>query len=309
MAGNSLGAFLKAMRQRLDRDIDRLGSYERLPDRRGRAVSQEELAEAVDVSRGWYSLLESGASMRASMGLLSRIADALMLAEHERSELFVLALPDFPIPSLQPLTLQVIDAFAMARAVSHNVWNASSEMEALAVLSETAAAHFPDADYVGTYSEFGLGQWTFPDVDGRESLQQRVTELSTQACGELDPSDADEVMCHPFALEHRHRIHDGPESWALTKAGRVLSKDEGCLHMRCAHVLDDAFARAGVPGATFVNAHIRSGDGFKANLFVCHFTKPQAYSEVDRAMLSAVTDLASLTLTSRTAAPPLHTFT
>ena len=58
MPGNSLGAFLKAMRQRIDRDLDRLGDYERLPGRRGRVVSQEELAEAVEVNRGWYGLLE-----------------------------------------------------------------------------------------------------------------------------------------------------------------------------------------------------------------------------------------------------------
>lgn len=283
MPRNTLGAFLKAMRQRLDRDLDRLGTYERAPARRGRAVTQEELAEAVDVSRGWYSLLESGASMRASTGMLSRVADALLLAEDERSELFRLARPELRVPSLQPVTLQVIQAFQLARKVAHKLWNASSEAEVMTYLSETVATRFPDADYVGNYQRVGLGQWTFPDVIGRQNLQQHVTEFTAQACAGLSPAEVDEAVLRPF----------------LTKPGQVVSKSQAYPHMRFAPLLDRAYAQAGVPDATFDLAAVQTPDGLEGILFVCHFTDPQEASETDRAMLSAITDLASLALSPR----------
>lgn len=283
MPRNTLGAFLKAMRQRVDPDLDRLGSYERLPARRGRSVTQEEVAEAVGVSRGWYSLLESGASMRASTDLLARVADALMLAEDERSDLFRLARPELRVPTFQPVTLQVIQAFQLARKVARKLWSASSEAEVLTYLSETVATHFTDADYVGNYQRVGLGQWTFPDVIGRQKLQQHVTEFTAQACAGLGPAEIDEAVLRPF----------------LTKPGQVISKTQAYPHMRFAHLLDRAYAQAGVPDATFDLAAIQTEDGLEGILFVCHFTDPQEASETDRAMLSAITDLASLALSPR----------
>ena len=46
-----LKVFLRGSRQRIDPQIRRLGDYERLPVRRGRPVTQEEMAEAVGISR------------------------------------------------------------------------------------------------------------------------------------------------------------------------------------------------------------------------------------------------------------------
>jgi transcriptional regulator with XRE-family HTH domain len=57
-------------------------------------VTQEEIAEAVGVSRNWYRRLESGASVRASTKLLDRLAHALALTPDERMTLFTLAIPE-----------------------------------------------------------------------------------------------------------------------------------------------------------------------------------------------------------------------
>ena len=89
-----LGSFLKKMRRRIPLDADRLGASKRLPIRCGRRVTQEEIAEAVGVSRNWYRMLECGTRIRASTKLLARLAQALGLTSDERMTLLALALPE-----------------------------------------------------------------------------------------------------------------------------------------------------------------------------------------------------------------------
>ena len=91
---SELASFLKTRRRSIPPDSTKLGSWERLPDRRGRRVSQEEIAEAVGISRNWYSRLESGEAARASAKLLDRIAKAFQFTPEERTNLFVLGIPE-----------------------------------------------------------------------------------------------------------------------------------------------------------------------------------------------------------------------
>lgn len=88
------GAFLKRLRRRLPPETANLGCWKRLPIRRGRRVTQEEVAEAVGVSRHWYRRLESGEKARASMNLLGRLANTVGFTPEERTTLFLLAMPD-----------------------------------------------------------------------------------------------------------------------------------------------------------------------------------------------------------------------
>lgn len=92
--------FLTQLRRRIDPATKTLGSYERLNSRRGRRVTQEELAEAIGVTRGWYARLESGKSVQPSLSVLNRIAEALKTTPGERALLFHLA-----IPALKSVTL------------------------------------------------------------------------------------------------------------------------------------------------------------------------------------------------------------
>jgi len=90
----TLRSFLKTLRRRLDPDTTILGEQERLGTRKGRRVSQEEIAEVVGVSRAWYGLLENGAPIRPSVPLLDRVASALNATPHERAMIFSLAIPE-----------------------------------------------------------------------------------------------------------------------------------------------------------------------------------------------------------------------
>jgi transcriptional regulator with XRE-family HTH domain len=84
---------LRQFRRRIDPRTDALGPYRRRRSKRGKAVTQEELAEHIGVSRTWYCQLESR-RVRVSVLLLERLCAALMLTDEERSRLFVLALPE-----------------------------------------------------------------------------------------------------------------------------------------------------------------------------------------------------------------------
>jgi transcriptional regulator with XRE-family HTH domain len=82
------------MRLRLDPDTKMLGNHERVSSRRGRPISQEEIAEAAGVSRCWYAQLESGMPINPSVPLLDRLAGALNATPRERAMLFGLAIPE-----------------------------------------------------------------------------------------------------------------------------------------------------------------------------------------------------------------------
>jgi DNA-binding XRE family transcriptional regulator len=91
---SELASFLRTRRRTIPPDRATLGSWERLPVRRGRRVTQEEIAEAVGISRNWYRRLESGDAPRASVKLLARIAKAFEFTPEERMNLFVLGIPE-----------------------------------------------------------------------------------------------------------------------------------------------------------------------------------------------------------------------
>jgi DNA-binding XRE family transcriptional regulator len=90
---SDFAAFLKSLRERIPPNTSRLGSWNRLPFRYGRHVTQEEVAEAIGVSRNWYSQLECG-TVRASTKLVARLARAIALTSDERTKLFTLAIPE-----------------------------------------------------------------------------------------------------------------------------------------------------------------------------------------------------------------------
>jgi DNA-binding XRE family transcriptional regulator len=94
----SLAAILREHRRRLDPRMMALGGFMRDPDRVGKPVTQEELAEAVGVTRAWYAKLEGRVDVKASAGLVSRLADIFMLDGAERTALFQAAIPALRTP-------------------------------------------------------------------------------------------------------------------------------------------------------------------------------------------------------------------
>jgi transcriptional regulator with XRE-family HTH domain len=93
-----LSAFLSGKRREVNPNARRVGTYIRRQNRIGRPFTQEEVAEALDVSRQWYAALEMGASVRPSTALLDRIATVFAFSEDERVTLFSLAIREFCSP-------------------------------------------------------------------------------------------------------------------------------------------------------------------------------------------------------------------
>ena len=89
-----LSKMLKRRRLSIDSCSESLGPYSRWPARLGKPVTQEEIAEAVGISRQWYSQLEGDRPTRVSVAVLARIADVLMMDSDERATLFRIALPE-----------------------------------------------------------------------------------------------------------------------------------------------------------------------------------------------------------------------
>lgn len=89
-----LRTVLKSWRQRIDRHVETLGPFPRWWTRVGKPVTQEEMADTLEVTRQWYAMLEAGVA-RTSAGLLDRISSALSLTPRERMQLYRLALPEF----------------------------------------------------------------------------------------------------------------------------------------------------------------------------------------------------------------------
>ena len=137
---SELGVLLRFLRKRVDPDALSLGPHVRLRARIGKRVTQEELAEAVGVSREWYAVLESAASpTRTSPGLLDRLASALMATPEERARLFELAVSEVGRSGLRNDSLAVLEAFSRLRALSKRLWAVTSVEEALTMASEHIA--------------------------------------------------------------------------------------------------------------------------------------------------------------------------
>lgn len=100
-----LSAFLLNKRRRIDSNVAQVGTHARRECRIGRPLTQEEVAEALDVSRQWYAALETGSSIRPSPALLDRIATLFDMHDDDRLTLFRLAIPEFGISAQQPATI------------------------------------------------------------------------------------------------------------------------------------------------------------------------------------------------------------
>ncbi len=108
---NSLGAFLKGCRARLDPPT--LGFTGR---RRTPGLRREEVAMRANISPTWYTWLEQGRGGAPSADVLNRIAGALTLTDAEREHLFILGLgrpPEVrykPVDGIDPRFQRLLDS-------------------------------------------------------------------------------------------------------------------------------------------------------------------------------------------------------
>lgn len=269
------GALLRRFRTRLDVELRSLGPFLRLPIRVGKVPTQEEIAEAAGISRVWYAMLESDRPMRVSARILARISDAFMLSPSERAELFRLALPELRSLAVTDRSTALLNAFGRLRRLTRRLWVATTEAEALTVVREYAMAQL-GPDLMVTRTRVGLGRWGYAGTGDAHS-GERVELLDDLLRTRSGETAVDEALCYPVM---------GQPGELLTRYERTAATDSGEL---------DA---VGWRDISFAIACVRSQGGFVARLLAVHHTA-HPFSELERAELSVLADLASLALSGR----------
>lgn len=272
-----LSVFLRAHRQRIDTDIRFLGDYERLPVRRGRPVTQEEMAEAIGVSRVWYAMLESGRTIRTSTMVLERLAVVLMLDPLERTRLFHLAMPELGSIEVGAESALVLQTFAVVRAAMKRLWSATTEVEALETVAEQIAGIVDDADLVFYVRRLREGEWEWPYVVDR-GMGQRNREAFASATSRMTPAEVDEFIFFP-QLSRAGEVGT-PEMYA-SQAVRGAYRE-----IFCDPVLD--------LGA-LLHARVRSRTGLIGGFTVKHLGGHE-YSAEQRAIMGTLAELTSVAL-------------
>jgi transcriptional regulator with XRE-family HTH domain len=277
----SAGAFLREHRRRIPRDARSLGRYVRQPARRGKVVTQEELAETIGVSRVWYAMLESGAALNTSVRLLARLADALDLSAEDRKILFKLALPDLSTSAdAFNLVKNLTNSVVPLRTAAKSLWSATSESEILLVVAEAIMGIFDDSDLVGAKKRMQPGRWDFPIAIGDDHLQNAVAEVVQTITIGMTPAQIDETMLYGV----------------LTEPGQVGTRHELHRNLSQKRRVYQTFASHGFEATDFINAHVRSREGIEATVFAVYVDGEKDFTEFDRAVLGALADLASLAL-------------
>jgi transcriptional regulator with XRE-family HTH domain len=274
-----LAKLLRGCRTRVPSEARWLGLLVRRPGRLGKPVTQEEVAEVVQVSREWYARLELGRVKRASPVLLGRLADALMMDHAERCALFASAIPElreFSFDEAKAVALEI----SSLRSLLRRLWSASSERDMLGIILEDCINRFKGVDLAMCARRDGVGTWVHavppPLQTTRESL-----------------SAAHRIITSEFnSLEI--------EEWNLY--GALAQPGECCdatAVLRLSPIASRVFAtqkRSGLDAYQVYAAHVRSSRGLTANLAIALDPSRYSFSSLDGEVFGAVAEFASLAL-------------
>ena len=315
---SGLAPFLKFLRTRIDPQVRDLGPRRRLPSRVGKRVTQEELAEAIGVSREWYAVLESPAAPRASPSLLERLSDALMLSSEERGTLFQLALPEIcgVKPSDEPLSiLKGISRRRIHEAPRRDEPHSTTELGP------------PEISSTGLESRYGTILQAFARMRSTAKRLWSASELNEAlevAAEEVGAYFANADLIASFQRVEKGRwkhlfVVDGGSGtrnanmWAelasslpddrydevvlyplLSAPGDIGSRDTyRATRVRSAY--EEGLVKYKLTGWSFLHARISSRSGIVAGITVKH-ARRRDYSETEREIIGAIASMASLAL-------------
>lgn len=278
-AQSGLGSLLINARRRIQREARSLGPYLRVRSRVGKFVTQEEVAEAVGISRNWYVRLETAEGIRVSPTILGRVADVLMLNIAERAEMFRLAVPELGSLSLEPARYEAIETFRSLRSLGQKLWAASSEAEVMALLREYGVTQFT-SDLVASSARRDSGHWSDCLAVGKLGAVKRWEKCSTYVTTNFDVALVDEFYFGALLA------HPGD---TVTRADHPVPNPDIAKKFRLA--LDVV----GWRDYDFMVARVYSRGGFTVNLGVLH-ERRHGFTDVEREHLSAVAELGSLAL-------------
>jgi transcriptional regulator with XRE-family HTH domain len=276
-----LGALLKRCRARIGAERASLGRFLRLPLRIGKAVTQEEVAEAAGISRQWYAMLENDRQVRVSAAVLARIADALSMDATERATLFRLAIPELRAPALTDTSTAILDAFGAYRRLMRRLWAATTEAEALTIVREHAMTHLAPTR-MQTCTRIGEGCWEYASTgDGVDPDSATRTDARLRA--HLGVAAIDDILFYTLMAQPGEVMTDSERDRRFPDLLAKIRRALGVVEL---------------PERPAAMAVIRSQRGFVARLFAIHHA-PHAFSEVEVAQLSTLADVASCALSGR----------
>jgi transcriptional regulator with XRE-family HTH domain len=141
-----------------------------LPIRVGKPVTQEELAEHLEISRGWYARFEAGLRADFSIRLLNRLGDMLLLSISERAELMRLAkLKLIPIVLLDSSDLY--EALGVVRRAVKRLWRATAEGEILHIAGEETRQLLPSFELIFARRSRAPEEAHFPQPGGNSAAR------------------------------------------------------------------------------------------------------------------------------------------
>jgi transcriptional regulator with XRE-family HTH domain len=273
-----LGILLKYFRGRIESDASHLGPHARHPSRLRKRVTQEEIAEAVGVTREWYAKLESGAATtRASTALLDRLAAALMLTPAERATLFHMAVSQLRRVQLHDDSITALQGFSRLRSLTKRLYAATSIEDVLSTAGEQLADWFDEAVLVYRSRRRESGLWEHRGVDDN---QERTNVAKVVR-------DMKDRLATP---ELRAALNFHPR---LANAGDLATQDSWPLSVQ-REVLK-VYERHRIAGFAWCYARVQSRNGFVGGLYVAH-EFGHSYSVSDLAVFGAFAELASLAL-------------
>ena len=271
-----LNHFLKELRTRISPQAPALGPHLRLPSRRGRIVSQQEVAACIGVSRTWYVTLESEVQIRPSTALLGRLAETLMLSSEERALLVNLALPEL---KLQPKRESaVIDAFGSLRRSLQKLWVATTEAEALTIAREYAITQL-GLDETVSCVRVCEGHWSFAGT-GNSYSDERMQQYQTAIQKRSGLRSVDDIFCYR----------------QLDRPGALITRSErNARYPQTAANEGPVLKAVRLSASSAAMAAIRTRHGLVGRLLAVHYT-PHDFSELERELLSTLADATSLAL-------------
>jgi transcriptional regulator with XRE-family HTH domain len=256
-----------------------LGTCLRMPVRVGKAVTQEEVAEAAGISRVWYAMMEGNRPVRVSSLVLGRLANVLAMETAERAALFQLVLPEVGCVSSSERSLGTLEAFQTLRPFTRRLWEAATEKDVLRLVREICMGQFHPDLVVSTVCG-GPGIWNEVGVVGDADAVRRLAAFHAFALANFSPAFIDEMNCAD----------------ALHEAGDVVTRSNmPPQNPRLAMQIERAHDAVGWRDVDFMVGRMRSRRGFVANVAIVHNSRHR-YTESDQTQLGAISEIASLAL-------------
>ena len=280
----SLSAFLTKCRRRIDPAVASLAEHARCAENIGTVVTPGEIADAAGIDRRWYELAERGEPVRASAPVLGALGDVFGLDLQARAVLVRLATPCFDRDTPREESLEVRDAFGSLRRYLRKVYSCSTMDEVMSVVQETAATYFPQVSYLATPARLPDGCWSVHgEVLGHRSrlraFASHIEHVITPIVS-TDPVAADAIVCFPkVSLPGDLSTYDDHDDATM------------------AEILPTAFDAFKHLHEPMLAAIIRTRGGFFGHLYLGDFYRHYD-SDVDRALVTAIADFASLAAAS-----------